>query len=315
MKTDKFIKLGDELIEIVNGATRIVIIVAPFIKVNALQRILECVPNTVEVRCVTRWRLEEICVGVSDIDIWPIIKQRGNTSLQLYADLHAKYYRADDVCYVGSANVTLKALTWARNSNLELMVKLPADHDPFPSFEKRLLELAVDVDDSIYYNMKENVEIMQQENAMLNVDDAPLAEDIDFNQQTCFWIPQLRHPEDLFAIYIDEVDHIIDSTIVIGKEDLYSLDIPRGLNKKQFTTYIGSALLQQPILKSIDGFLTESQRFGAMTGFLRTIFEREGIVEDTTRVWQNLMRWLLFYLPNRYGVKVPRHSEVFYRIK
>ena len=34
------------------------------------------------------------------------------------------------------------------------------------------------------------------------------------------------------------------------------------------------------------------------------------------KYWEKtLMRWLLYFLPNRYALSVPNYSEVFYRIK
>jgi hypothetical protein len=43
-----------------------IVLVAPFVKVGALRRLLEAVGEGVHVRCVTRWHPEEIDVGVSD---------------------------------------------------------------------------------------------------------------------------------------------------------------------------------------------------------------------------------------------------------
>ena len=43
-----------------------VAVIAPFIKVDALRSLLDVVPPTVSLRCVTRWLPREVAAGVSD---------------------------------------------------------------------------------------------------------------------------------------------------------------------------------------------------------------------------------------------------------
>ena len=68
-----------------------VAIIAPFIKVGALSSLLEVIPPTVNVRCVTRWLPREVSAGVSDPEIIGVLEQRGNFTLSLVDNLHAKF--------------------------------------------------------------------------------------------------------------------------------------------------------------------------------------------------------------------------------
>ncbi len=61
-----FENLGDLYQGAIASATRRVVIVAPFIKVGALSRVLRDVRIGCELLVVTRWRLEELAAGVSD---------------------------------------------------------------------------------------------------------------------------------------------------------------------------------------------------------------------------------------------------------
>ena len=74
------------------------LLVAPFIKVGAFQRLLASIADEVSIHCITRWRPEEIAAGVSDLEIWPILRDRPHSRLWLRPDLHAKFYRADAQC-------------------------------------------------------------------------------------------------------------------------------------------------------------------------------------------------------------------------
>src|SRR4051812_7869721 len=119
--------LGDRLLRLVEGADGLVILAAPFMKGHALERVLERVPTASDLVCVTRWRLEELAAGVSDLEVWPLLIRRGRSRLLLRHELHAKYYRAGPRCLVGSANLTGAALGWSAKANLELLIELGAE--------------------------------------------------------------------------------------------------------------------------------------------------------------------------------------------
>jgi hypothetical protein len=70
-----------------------------------------------------------------------------------------------------------------------------------------------------------------------------------------------------------------------------------------------------PDMDSVDLFLETPQRFGAVTDLLSSLSCRQNSDFDADRAWQTLMRWLRYYLPERYTLSVPRHSEVFSKAK
>ena len=118
--------LGTELSKLCTEANQEVLLVAPFIKAFVLERLLDKISPNVSLKCITRWFPEEIVTGVSDLEVWNLIQNRPNSSLWLRPDLHAKYYRADNRCLVGSANLTGKALCWSNLPNLELLMPVSA---------------------------------------------------------------------------------------------------------------------------------------------------------------------------------------------
>ena len=54
---------------------RDVAIIAPFIKVEALTSLLEVVPSTSHLRCVTRWLPREVADGVSDPEVFDVLEE------------------------------------------------------------------------------------------------------------------------------------------------------------------------------------------------------------------------------------------------
>ena len=131
---------GERIRDLFAGATSDVVVVAPFIKEEALRSLLTVVPERVAVRCVTRWRSREVAAGVSDPQIIYLLATRGNSELYLVDNLHAKLYMAGPDCLVGSANVTRAGLGEVEDHSIELLVEARVDN---PAVETVLEEIAL----------------------------------------------------------------------------------------------------------------------------------------------------------------------------
>lgn len=302
---------GDCLEQLCRSTTQILWLVAPFIKQATLKRLLDQVAPETRVNCVTRWRPDEIVAGVSDLEVWLLIRERPNSALWLRSDLHAKYYRGDQRMLIGSANLTNTALGWSPRPNLELLI----DAEPLPEFEWELLVGSVEVDNSIYEQIKQMVEALPPQliSRPAMTEFTPEDEDDLPTMPIEAWLPMLRRPESLFVAYIGEWDKLGSGSRITAISDLRALDIPAGLNREQFEACVGVQLLQKPIVRQVDRFVETPQRFGAVRDFLKTLPCAYQPDFDADIAWQTLMRWLLYFLPSRYDLSVPRHSEIFHR--
>ncbi len=310
---------GSQLEELCVQACNEVILVAPFIKAPALVRLLAQIPPQISLKCVTRWRLEEILAGVSDLEVWTILKYRPDASLWLRPDLHAKYYRADQKCLVGSANLTSTALGWIKQINLELLVPLPANNAQLLDFEEELFAGSVQVDQAIFAQMQLAVQLLgEQYPKILPLEASPQFESEEESQEaiaTDAWLPTLRNPEDLYLAYSGRSEKLSTVSREAALLDLSVFPMPPDLPKAAFQVYVGSLLLQKPIIRQVDVLLSTPQRFGAVTDLLSSLACSQSPNFDADRAWQTLMRWLRYFLPNRYALSVPNHSEVFGRVK
>lgn len=308
---------GDQLETLCQEARSELLLVAPFIKLDAFRRLLSSVREDVHVTCVTRWRPDEIAAGVSDIEIWKWIRERAAGKLWLRHDLHAKYYRGDQTCLVGSANVTSSALGWRFPSNYELLVVLPRD-ERLSDFEVNLFTSCVEVDQNIYDHISSVVQSLTVQQPELNVSSAaaPLPSGIEYAPDELErWIPSLRSPQVLFDVYQGHDDIVTAASRDAAFSDLAVLSVPSGLTNDLFREYVAVLLLQFPVINRIDQHLSTPRRFGEMKRFVRELLgDSLASADDASFAWQTLMRWLLFFLPNRYGLAVPNHSEVFFRL-
>lgn len=310
---------GSQLEELCAQACNEVILVAPFIKAPALARLLSKIPPHISLKCVTRWRPEEVLAGVSDLEVWTLLEERPGASLWLRPDLHAKYYRADQKCLVGSANLTSTALGWIRQINLELLVPLPANNAQLLDFDRELFAGSVQVDQAIFAQMQLAVQLLKEQySKILPLEASPQLESEEESQEaiaTDAWLPTLRNPEDLYLAYSGRSEKLSTVSREAALLDLGVFPMPPDLPKAAFQVYVGSLLLQKPIVRQVDLLLSTPQRFGAVTDLLSSLACSQSPNFDADRAWQTLMRWLRYFLPNRYTLSVPNHSEVFGRVK
>ncbi len=315
-------KPGFLLEKLCRKARRELVIAAPFIKVNALQRLLASVDTNLPVRCVTRWRIEELMSGVSDLAVWNVLSVRNNSSLWLRSDLHAKYYRGDEKCLIGSANITNAALGWSKLSNFELLISIKHEHQELADFEKNLFVACVRVDESLYNHVVKTVDRISNQpvtNApIIHEEPLTLPNSVELNRNLIppeSWLPTLRSPDILYKAYRGETAKFTMAQKEAALIDLASLPVPLGLSTDAFVASIAILLLQKPIIQAVDRFIVTSQRFGAVRDLLASLPCANYPNFDASDAWQTLMRWMLYFLPYRYKLKVPSYSEVIFKIE
>lgn len=306
--------LGDDLIDLLVTAQDEVILAAPFMKEGVVGRLLASVDQRVSVTCVTRWRPEEIRAGVSDLGVWGVVQGRNNARLLLRNDLHAKYYRGDEQCLIGSANLTGRALGWSANPNFELLVRMGAKTEVLAASERNLIKDAVVVNQDL---VEEFEAIMSKLPPLIAhaIEELPPnpAERLEVRSDR-IWIPVCRYPEQLFQVYAGKSDHISTGGVEAVEQDLAYIGPPAGLNEQAFNAMVHAILLQTPVFGRIDNFLNRPKRFGEMRSYLLSMPELANDVRGATELWQTLMRWLLHFLPRRYRLAVPSYSEIILRI-
>ena len=306
---------GADLQALVAGAEREVVLAAPFTKATAVERLLQHVPPGVSVTCITRWHPQEIATGVSDPEVFHLLAKHPGAAMLLWPSLHAKYYRADDCCLVGSANLTAKALGWVHPSNIELLIEVPATHPRLFAFEQRAVAEARPATAELHALAVAAAEEIRQErdwpDQTVDGKDDALQSDWTSEEDTGTWLPSLRHPSDLYRAYSGLLDELTSASRMAALRDLAVLDPPMGLSAETFPVVIATSLLQMPVMARIDAFVATSQRFGAVRDLIAS---EQGISKSAaSAVWQTTMRWLLYFLPGRYLRCVPAHSEVFMR--
>jgi hypothetical protein len=295
-------RIAEELEALCLRAHNDLLLVAPFIKYAVLARLVGLAKPSVSMQVVTRWLPQDIKAGVSDIEIWNLVKGRAQTRLLLRQDLHAKYYRADDHCLVGSANLTLSALGLSAAPNLELLISARPDAAGLEGFEELLLAGAIEVDDDLVDLTRTAV----SELPFREIDDVEPLSSAEPLQLT-MWVPTLRQPEDLFLAYEGRSEALTRVAQRGAAADLDMLRVPAGLDQPAFRAVVAVNLLRMPIVAAVSRFITEPRRFGEVRDLLAQLLDSP---EAASREWQALLRWMVYFLGDRFEYRRPSHSEV-----
>ena len=311
-------RIGDELIELLSGARSEATIVAPFMKAPVVKRLMQNLAPGVILSCITRWHPHEIKYGVSDLEVWDVLRAHQPSSLSLIPTLHAKFYRADDRYAIGSANLTNAALGWSAQPNVELLISGEVDQ-VLRDWESFLLSQATRVDESLVRFFERLVDHLPNDDFVLteHYPDMESSFDEEYNTpnlEVISWLPMTRYPEQLYKVYLGHTEELSAGARESAKFDLLALAVPKGLGADGFGVSVAASLLQMPIVHQIDQFLAHPRSFGAVRDFLGALPEYPQYRDPNTD-WQTMMRWFRHFLPQRFHVSVPNYSEVTFRVE
>ena len=286
--------LGEHLVQQAQMARERAVIVAPFIKYGAISRLVGALGPSVRLQVVTRWTPEEVASGVSDLDVWNVVKSRESSELYLRPRLHAKYYRFDSEVFVGSANVTDRGLGWSTSSNLELIVN--GDQESLTEFERELLATSIRVDDDIYKAMKSSVEQLSLATEM-----RPQRDDPEEVVNLDGWTPQSAQVQRLYECYLGNDDLVISSVFEDGRADVSVLAVPEGLDEDDFKAFVAARLQTLAVVAAIDA--AASSAVDRIQG--AGILAESGHVrpEEAEAAWDIWSSWLVHFFPTRFRIK------------
>lgn len=292
---------GNILTELCEHTSKELILVAPFIKARTLERILISLSDSVNLSCITRWRPKEIADGVSDLEVYTVVKNY-NGQLRLRHDLHAKFFRGDNRVLIGSANLTHTALGWSAESNLEILAPI-IPNESTRNFEALLTETSVEVDDELYQlTTAAALDWGTRKTDIVISEGLPL-----FDIKS--WLPVSRFPSELYKVYQASSSLDIPASLYeAGMRDLRFLQPPSGLSREIFEKTIGATILTTPMINKIDRYIKTPKRFGAVRDYLKV--QLNITHEEASEAWQTVIRWLRHFLPDRYEYIRPNYSEI-----
>ena len=272
--------MSGDILERILGEAKDVVIAAPYIKSNALSRVLANVGAGISLICVTRWQIRDIAMGASDVECRTIVKEFGGV-FKLHPTLHAKYYRADEKVLVGSANLTYSALSWSAEPNLEILCTAGADFDA-NAFEQQLLDDSREISNKEFARWQA-IESIGFQDALL-----PVSESSHLDT----WRPLTRTPENFLLAYRGMIDDIASTDEQqAALQDLDALQVPVDLTDEQVENWLSRCLLAsqfvQTVLQMQNVDVTAATNSLANTYNLNVTDARRSV--ETVQIWHRFL--------------------------
>lgn len=278
---------GDRIRSLVSGAQNSVEVIAPFIKVGALSTILEAVPTTVPVRCVTRWLPQEVASGVSDVETLDLLEQRGNAHLSLVDNLHAKLYIADSDCLAGSANATNSGFGDAPDSNIEVLVATTLEDQG----------VAATLADIGRHERPATRELADQMRVMANY----LDQEAHTTHLPAIWLPCSRKPELAHLRYRELYARSLPDDLTAAErlvvDDIANMNLAPGLAEREFDSAVRDRLERiEPASAFLAGTGDALLTFKDTYSFFSAL-DVEGFSEQD--LWLTFIEWMAHFYPDR----------------
>ena len=225
-----------DLVTRLSSDAQSLVIAAPYIKADALSKVLATVSAEASLICITKWDPRDLAVGASDVECRSLVIGSGG-SFRLHPSLHAKFYHIDDVVLIGSANLTSSALGWSEQPNLEILCRAGDDFDSW-AFQQELLKDAREISDDEFLRWESVARI-----ATSRVGGQPRLDT---------WRPRTRDPIHLELSYRGREDQIasLDEQNAT-RRDLRALAMPSDLTNEEVRMWATACLLGAPFTNSV----------------------------------------------------------------
>lgn len=273
-------------------------VIAPFMKVDAMKSLLDAIPSQIPLRCVTRWLPREVAAGVSDPEVLAVLHERGNATLALVDRLHAKLYIADEKCLSGSANVTFAGFGESSNSgNIEVLIGTTTANHDVVSVLKEIEREASIATPAMAASVRRLADSLTPPTTLPGSD----LEDA--------WYPVSRRPEDAFGMYTKPPTGFVRAAERVLLADIGRCNLRPGLPEPQFREQIRGLLRAIPMSELVlEG--TEDLLFTRHDAdrFIEPIATDE---YSATDIWIAFVRWMAYFFDDR--LTVQEVSEVALR--
>jgi hypothetical protein len=278
-----------------HGGDHCLLVISPFIGLAALTKFLESAGCLDGIKVVVRWRPEDLCSGVSDIEVYPYLAER-QIPLYINQDIHLKLYVFEsNTAFSTSANLTLTGFGYSDKPNIETgsFVHL-TDYDWARLY--LLIERSRQVDNEMYLRCRRFVEecpkVPQKPHSASGLFGSP-------KTYTISSLPAMESPAALAEYYFRGETGLTADDIRRAVHDLVVFEVPSGLEPFAFDQHLGQAFRHSPFVTEFVGVLkaAKSLRFGAVNDWIHRTCEDVPLpyrweLKDNTRIFYN---WLEYF--------------------
>ena len=258
----------ETLRSVVNQTNFLTACISAFATTGGVRNILD-ICDVDEFYFITRWRVSELSIGVSDLEVFKLLENRG---LPLYINyaLHSKLYRfRDGSLLCGSCNATEPGLGIANNSNIETAYLAPATTLEDEIALKKLRDSSIRVTEEIYQHFKFSVSQCPSPPSRVCTTDRDLY--TQYLKDDLFLLsdlPATKSPSDLIQCLkrTDSISSLHESMII----DCVNFGVRDSMTKVDAVKQLKIGFCSSPFVQLVVNEIRskESMSFGTMSAFI-----------------------------------------------
>lgn len=299
------------LTELLESGDSVSLLIAPFIKIDALRVLVEQKQSSGKLQVVIRLKPDDLLSGASDLSIYPYLRDQG---VQLFYNhsIHLKLFVFEsNCCLVTSGNITGRGLGLSANSNVEAGALVQLDVDDWNRIYD-LLNASRVFDDQLYNRLAKYVadatpassppvfEWPEGEGKRFTISSLPATEDVEVLSR---------------AYFSDTLDSYSSEAVRRFAHDLATFRIPAGLSEVALQTELSANFRKSPFVSEFIALLKSkgSLRFGAANDWIHRMCEDVPLpyrweLKTNTRILYN---WLAHFIPEITWDR-PNYAQVIY---
>jgi hypothetical protein len=286
-------------------------IIAPFIKREALQKLIEPCEDTSQLQVIVRWDTADIVNQVSDLEIYEDLKEQG---IPLYrnSSIHLKMLVFDkNWAFHTSGNITKKGLGLVTNPNIEVGAQIRLEDKDWIEIQK-LLKNSIRIDEAIYQKF-----VKYKEENYKKQDPLPqLKIELDSTKEfSKLSLPAVQSPSKLYEMYQSPEKFKDEEDLYAAfVHDLDLYDVPTGITQDEFFQKLGENFKAHLFVQKIVNLIKkeESARFGQVNAWITDLCSDK----PTPYGWElksntnKLYEWLDYFFEEIHWDVPGRHSQV-----
>ena len=147
-----------------------IFITSAFVKVKAIEALLENIPSDVVVEITGRWRKNDLLVKASDLEVYKLCRKNG-WRFGIDQNLHGKLYLVDNKdVFLGSANLTQKGMSLGGFSNVEFGTAFDAEQLDINRISAYKQNQVVWMDDELFALIETDINQISDSSSLENGD-------------------------------------------------------------------------------------------------------------------------------------------------
>ena len=295
----------------IRGGDNLLLLIVPFIKLDAIRRLVSITDTSKGLKVVVRWLPEDLISGASDLEVYHFLKEY-EIPLYFNNSIHLKLYIFEsNRCFTGSANLTLSGLGYLADGNVEVGNFVDLGLGDWQRIY-RLIELSRLVDEQVYTHFRN---ILENTPAIPRPMVKPLSLDAP-KIYTIASLPATGSPILLEKAYFAQgsVSSPEDMRRIAHDLTIYRIGLDH--NRESFRAALGRAFRNTPFVCDFVEYLKahHSLRFGVVNAWIHDKCEDVPLpyrweIKENTRI---LYDWLAHFFPEITWDVPGERSQVIY---